>query len=95
MSTVVPGSGQLWVQRKYPGYGFMGTEATLGLLALISYYQYNKNWGGFDENYEDLLTSHADYQNLTFMCTVKDLSVIPNLVGSYNWIGIHKSITIF
>ncbi len=49
---------------------------------------------GFDENYEDLLTSHADYQNLTFMCTVKDLSVIPNLVGSYNWIGIHKSIQI-
>ncbi len=53
MSTVVPGSGQLWVQRKYPGYGFMGTEATLGLLALISYYQYNENWGGFDENYDE------------------------------------------
>ena len=37
MSTAIPGSGQIWVHRKYPGYGFMGTEATLGLAALISY----------------------------------------------------------
>ena len=51
MSTALPGSGQIWVQRKYPGYGFMGTEATLGIAALISYYQYNKAWGGFEKNY--------------------------------------------
>lgn len=51
MSTVLPGSGQIWAERKYPGYGFMGTEATLGLAALIAYYQYDKAWGGFQENY--------------------------------------------
>ncbi|MDP6168622.1 MAG: hypothetical protein QF780_01320, partial [Candidatus Marinimicrobia bacterium] len=51
MSTAIPGSGQIWVHRKYPGYGFMGTEATLGLAAFLSYYQYNKAWGGFEENY--------------------------------------------
>lgn len=49
---------------------------------------------GFDENYEELLISHTDYQNLTFMYNVKDLSTIPNLVGSYSWIGIHKSVQI-
>ncbi len=51
MSTALPGSGQIWVNRKYPGYGFMGMEATLGLAALISYYQYDKSWGGFEKNY--------------------------------------------
>ena len=51
MSTAVPGSGQIWVRRKYPGYGFMGTEATLGIAALISYIQYDKAWGGFEESY--------------------------------------------
>ena len=58
MSTAIPGSGQIWVQRKYPGYGFLGTEATLGMAALISYYNYNKAWGGFEENY-------SSYQNGT------------------------------
>lgn len=51
MSTAIPGTGQIWVQRKYPGYGFLGTEVTLGTAALISYYNYNKAWGGFEENY--------------------------------------------
>ena len=51
MSTAIPGSGQIWVERKYPGYGFMGTEATLGLAAIIAYYNYNKAWDGFEENY--------------------------------------------
>ena len=51
MSTAIPGSGQIWVEKKYPGYGFLGTEATLGLAALIAYYQYNKAWGGFEKNY--------------------------------------------
>ena len=51
MSTALPGSGQIWAQKKYPGYGFMGTEATLGLAALIAYTQYNKAWGGFEKNY--------------------------------------------
>ena len=51
MSTALPGSGQIWVRRKYPGYGFMGTEATLGIAALISYIQYDKAWGGFEESY--------------------------------------------
>ena len=58
MSTVIPGSGQIWVDKMYPGYGFMGTEASLGLLTLIAYYQYNKAWGDFDKNY-------SKYQNET------------------------------
>ena len=52
MSTAIPGSGQIWAERKYPGYGFMGTEATLGTAALIAYFQYEKAWGGFEENYK-------------------------------------------
>lgn len=52
MSTAIPGSGQIWAQKKYPGYGFMGTEATLGMAALIAYYQYNKAWGSFEKNYD-------------------------------------------
>ncbi len=51
MSTAIPGSGQIWVERKYPGYGFLGTEATLGFAALIAYYQYDKAWSGFEKNY--------------------------------------------
>ena len=51
MSTAIPGSGQIWVERKYPGYGFLGTEATLGFVALILYYQYDKAWSGFEKNY--------------------------------------------
>ena len=51
MSTALPGSGQIWAERKYPGYGFMGTEATLGIAAFIAYYQYDKAWGGFQETY--------------------------------------------
>ena len=51
MSTAIPGSGQIWVERKYPGYGFLGTEATLGLVALVAYYQYNSAWSGFEKNY--------------------------------------------
>ncbi len=58
MSTAIPGSGQIWVERKYPGYGFMGTEATLGMAAFIAYYQYDKAWGGFQDTYNS-------YQNDT------------------------------
>ena len=66
MSTALPGSGQIWVQRKYPGYGFMGTEAVLGLSALVAYYQYNKAWGNFDENY-------SSYKNETDPKTINQL----------------------
>ena len=58
MSTAIPGSGQIWAERKYPGYGFMGTEATLGMAAFIAYYQYDKAWGGFQDTYNS-------YQNDT------------------------------
>ena len=51
MSTAIPGSGQIWVEKKYPGYGFFGTQVTLGLAALIAYYQYDKAWGAFEKNY--------------------------------------------
>jgi len=66
MSTALPGSGQIWAQKKYPGYGFMGTEATLGLAALIAYTQYNKAWGGFEKNYNA-------YQNGTDPHTLMEL----------------------
>ena len=52
LSTALPGSGQVWSNKKIPGYGFMGTEASLGTAALIAYYQYNKAWGGFQETYQ-------------------------------------------
>lgn len=52
MSTVLPGSGQLWAQKKYPGYGFMGTEATLATAALVAYIQYKRSWGDFEDNYD-------------------------------------------
>ena len=56
MSTAIPGSGQIWVERRYPGYGFMGTEATLGLVALVAYYQYDSAWSGFEKNYNAYLS---------------------------------------
>jgi len=51
MSTVLPGSGQIWADKKYPGYTFMGIEATLGISVLVVHNQYNKSWGGFEKNY--------------------------------------------
>ncbi|MDA8753306.1 hypothetical protein N9N24_02265, partial [Candidatus Marinimicrobia bacterium] len=58
MSTALPGSGQIWAQKKLPGYGFMGTEVTLGTAALISYIQYQQAWGDFEKTYNS-------YQNGT------------------------------
>ena len=63
LSTALPGSGQIWVNRKYPGYGFMGTEAVLGMAALVAYYQYEKAWGGFEKNY-NAYQSGMDPHNL-------------------------------
>ena len=51
MSTALPGSGQIWAQKKYPGYSFMGMEATLGTAALIAYIQYESSWGDFEKSY--------------------------------------------
>ena len=53
MSTVLPGSGQIWAEKKYPGYSFMGLESFLGISALLAYERYNKSWGGFEKNYND------------------------------------------
>ena len=58
MSTVLPGSGQIWAKKKYPGYSFMGLESFLGMSALLAYERYNKSWDGFEKNYKD-------YQNGT------------------------------
>ena len=51
MSTAIPGSGQIWAEKKYPGYSFMGIEGALGLSAILAYSQYNKSWSGFEKNY--------------------------------------------
>jgi hypothetical protein len=53
MSTILPGSGQVWAEKKYPGYGFMGVEGVLGASALLAYDRYDKSWGGFERNYND------------------------------------------
>lgn len=63
MSTALPGSGQIWAQKKIPGYGFMGTEATLGTAALISYLQYQKSWGNFEKTYNSY-QNESDPHNL-------------------------------
>ena len=51
MSTVLPGSGQIWAEKKYPGYSFMGIESALGISAWIAYRQYYSSWGDFESNY--------------------------------------------
>ncbi len=53
MSTVLPGSGQIWAEKKYPGYSFMGLESLLGISALLVYSRYNNSWGGFEKSYND------------------------------------------
>ena len=63
MSTILPGSGQIWAQKKVPGYGFMGTEATLGAAALISYLQYQQSWGDFERTYQSY-QDESDPHNL-------------------------------
>lgn len=63
MSTALPGSGQIWSQKKIPGYGFMGIEAILGTAALISYLQYQESWGSFEKNYNSY-QNESDPHNL-------------------------------
>jgi len=63
MSTALPGSGQIWSQKKIPGYGFMGIEAILGTAALISYLQYRESWGSFEKNYNSY-QNESDPHNL-------------------------------
>ncbi|SVB30611.1 uncharacterized protein METZ01_LOCUS183465 [marine metagenome] len=66
MSTALPGSGQIWSNKRYPGYAFMSTEATIGLTALVVYLQYNRVWGGFERNYQS-------YQQSTDPHTLQEL----------------------
>jgi len=66
MSTALPGSGQIWSNKRYPGYAFMSTEATIGLTALVAYLQYNRAWGGFERNYQS-------YQQSTDPHTLQEL----------------------
>ena len=53
MSTALPGSGQIWAEKKYPGYGFMSVEGFLGVSALLAHNRYKKSWGSFESNYND------------------------------------------
>ena len=56
MSTLLPGSGQIWAEKKYPGYGFMSVEGVLGISALLAHNRYNKSWSGFEKNYNEYRT---------------------------------------
>lgn len=53
MSTLLPGSGQIWAEKKYPGYGFMSVEGVLGISVLLAHNRYNKSWSGFEKNYNE------------------------------------------
>ena len=55
MSTLLPGSGQIWAEKKYPGYGFMSVEGVLGISALLAHNRYNKSWSGFEKNYNEYI----------------------------------------
>ena len=56
LSTVVPGTGQMYSKRKYIGMGFLATELTLGGFALLWHSDYKQSWGGFENTY-------TNYQN--------------------------------
>ena len=58
LSTVVPGTGQMYSKRKYVGMGFLATELTLGGFMFIWSSDYKQSWGGFQNTYNS-------YQNLT------------------------------
>ena len=58
LSTVVPGTGQMYSKRKYVGMGFLATEITLAGFAFIWQSDYKQSWGGFQNTYNS-------YQNLT------------------------------
>ena len=58
LSTMVPGTGQMYSKRKYVGMGFLATELTLGGFMFIWHSDYKQSWGGFQNTYNN-------YQNLT------------------------------
>ena len=53
LSTVVPGTGQIYSKRKYIGMGFLATELTLGGFALLWHSDYKQSWGGFENTYNN------------------------------------------
>ena len=52
LSTVVPGTGQMYSQRKYVGMGILATEIFLAGFAFIWHSDYKQSWGGFENTYE-------------------------------------------
>ena len=58
LSTVVPGTGQMYSKRKYIGMGFLATELTLGGFMFIWHSDYKQSWGGFQNTY-------TSYQSIT------------------------------
>ena len=52
LSTVVPGTGQMYSQRKYVGMGILATEIFLAGFAFIWHSDYQQSWGGFENTYE-------------------------------------------
>ncbi|MBL7013826.1 MAG: hypothetical protein ISR83_05370 [Candidatus Marinimicrobia bacterium] len=83
MSTALPGTGQLWSKKRYSGYGFMSTEATLGLAALISYYQYDQKWGNFQENYDAYLKGTDPHTLLEYRPQIVQYAKESNQYNSY------------
>lgn len=47
-STILPGWGQLYSGRKTSGWSWMGAEAVLGTMALLSYSKYSKSYDLFE-----------------------------------------------
>ena len=52
LSTVVPGTGQIYSKRKYVGMGILATEIFLAGFAFIWHSDYQQSWGGFENTYE-------------------------------------------
>ena len=52
LSTVVPGTGQIYSKRKYLGMGILATEIFLGGFAFIWHADYQQSWGGFENTYD-------------------------------------------
>jgi hypothetical protein len=61
-SSILPGWGQFYSGRKTSGWTWLGSELTIGTLAIVSYTQYNNAYSEFEDVYTDYntATDHAE-----------------------------------